>query len=172
MRMISANMHVRVLAHLHKRACLPVTHRYVCRPCARGVHRQVKATRRSQYTARGKECRQTGRLPVCTSHTHARARTHTQTRVSSVCVWSVTVYVRLLFDCMLNHKSLQFEMEILIKCADTSNVLKPFPIAKKWAMRVTDEFFLQVGLSQAVCLGCVRACVRVCLCVCVCVCVQ
>jgi hypothetical protein len=38
----------------------------------------------------------------------------------------------------------QFEMEILIKCADTSNVLKPFPIAKKWAMRVTDEFFLQV----------------------------
>ena len=34
-------------------------------------------------------------------------------------------------------------MEILIKCADTSNVLKPFPIAKKWAMRVTDEFFLQ-----------------------------
>ena len=73
---------------------------------------------------------------------------------------------------MLNHKSLQFEMEILIKCADTSNVLKPFPIAKKWAMRVTDEFFLQVGLSQAVCLGCVRACVRVCLCVCVCVCVQ
>ena len=168
--MISANMHVRVLAHLHKRACLPVTHRYVCRPCARGVHRQVKATRRSQYTARGKECRQTGRLPVCTSHTHARARKHTQTRVSSVCVWSVTVYVRLLFDCMLNHKSLQFEMEILIKCADTSNVLKPFPIAKKWAMRVTDEFFLQVGLSQAVCLGCVRACVRACVCVCVCVC--
>jgi hypothetical protein len=41
----------------------------------------------------------------------------------------------------------QFEMEILIKCADTSNVLKPFPIAKKWAMRVTDEFFLQVSRS-------------------------
>ena len=32
MRMISANMHVRVLAHLHKRACLPMTHRNVCRP--------------------------------------------------------------------------------------------------------------------------------------------
>ena len=67
--------------------------------------------------------------------------------------------------CMLNHESLQFEMEILIKCADTSNVLKPFPIAKKWAMRVTDEFFLQVGLSQAIVSG-------VCVCVCVCVCVQ
>jgi len=37
----------------------------------------------------------------------------------------------------------QFEMEIIIKCADTSNVLKPFIVAKKWAMRVTDEFFLQ-----------------------------
>jgi len=43
----------------------------------------------------------------------------------------------------------QFEMEILIKCADTSNVLKPFPIAKKWAMRVTDEFFLQVIMQHA-----------------------
>lgn len=43
----------------------------------------------------------------------------------------------------------QFEMEILIKCADTSNVLKPFPIAKKWAMRVTDEFFLQGDKERA-----------------------
>mmetsp|Transcript_10646 Transcript_10646/g.16702 ORF Transcript_10646/g.16702 Transcript_10646/m.16702 type:complete len:261 (+) Transcript_10646:188-970(+) len=37
----------------------------------------------------------------------------------------------------------QFEMEILMKCADTSNVVKPFNVAKKWATRVTDEFFLQ-----------------------------
>mmetsp|Transcript_24007 Transcript_24007/g.78106 ORF Transcript_24007/g.78106 Transcript_24007/m.78106 type:complete len:293 (-) Transcript_24007:292-1170(-) len=43
----------------------------------------------------------------------------------------------------------QFEMEIIIKCADTSNVLKPFDIAKKWAMRVTDEFFLQGDKEKA-----------------------
>jgi len=41
------------------------------------------------------------------------------------------------------NKDVQLEMEILIKCADTSNVLKPFSVCKKWAMRVTDEFFLQ-----------------------------
>mmetsp|Transcript_55761 Transcript_55761/g.147303 ORF Transcript_55761/g.147303 Transcript_55761/m.147303 type:complete len:91 (-) Transcript_55761:661-933(-) len=45
-------------------------------------------------------------------------------------------------------------MEIIIKCADTSNVLKPFNVAKKWAMRVTDEFFLQVCIyCFAVCIG-------------------
>jgi hypothetical protein len=89
----------------------------------------------------------------------------------------------------------QFLMEIIMKCADTSNVgapclscidclspyasaspspspqhlsshpslslfptpthcprlqvLKPFPIAKKWAMRVTDEFFLQGDQEKA-----------------------
>jgi len=43
----------------------------------------------------------------------------------------------------------QFGMEVLIKCADTSNVLKPFVIAKKWAMRVTDEFFLQGDKEKA-----------------------
>jgi hypothetical protein len=32
-------------------------------------------------------------------------------------------------------------------CACT--VLKPFPIAKKWAMRVTDEFFLQGDKERA-----------------------
>eukprot|EP00286_Rhodomonas_abbreviata_P026452 CAMPEP_0181306350 /NCGR_PEP_ID=MMETSP1101-20121128/10249_1 /TAXON_ID=46948 /ORGANISM="Rhodomonas abbreviata, Strain Caron Lab Isolate" /LENGTH=945 /DNA_ID=CAMNT_0023412393 /DNA_START=482 /DNA_END=3319 /DNA_ORIENTATION=+ len=42
-----------------------------------------------------------------------------------------------------------FEMEILIKCADTSNVLKPFDVAKKWALRVTDEFFLQGDMERA-----------------------
>lgn len=42
-----------------------------------------------------------------------------------------------------------FGMEILIKCADTSNVLKPFPVAKKWAVRVTDEFFLQGDMERA-----------------------
>jgi len=42
-----------------------------------------------------------------------------------------------------------FGMEILIKCADTSNVLKPFEVAKKWAVRVTDEFFLQGDMERA-----------------------
>uniref|UniRef100_A0A7S0VC46 PDEase domain-containing protein n=1 Tax=Hemiselmis tepida TaxID=464990 RepID=A0A7S0VC46_9CRYP len=43
----------------------------------------------------------------------------------------------------------QFAMEVIMKCADTSNVLKPFDIAKKWAMRVTDEFFLQGDKERA-----------------------
>ncbi len=43
----------------------------------------------------------------------------------------------------------QFMMEILIKCADTSNVIKPFDVAKKWAMRVSDEFFLQGDMERA-----------------------
>jgi hypothetical protein len=42
-----------------------------------------------------------------------------------------------------SHIDKQFEMEIMIKAADISNVLKPFSVAKRWAIRVTDEFFLQ-----------------------------
>lgn len=34
-------------------------------------------------------------------------------------------------------------MELIIKCADISNVLKPFPIMRRWGLRVTDEFFTQ-----------------------------
>jgi len=37
----------------------------------------------------------------------------------------------------------QLEMEMLIKAADISNVIKPFHVASRWAIRVTDEFFLQ-----------------------------
>mmetsp|Transcript_13958 Transcript_13958/g.32370 ORF Transcript_13958/g.32370 Transcript_13958/m.32370 type:complete len:341 (+) Transcript_13958:50-1072(+) len=47
------------------------------------------------------------------------------------------------------HLDSQFAMEVIIKCADTSNVLKPFDIAKKWAMRVTDEFFVQGDKERA-----------------------
>lgn len=32
---------------------------------------------------------------------------------------------------------------MLLKCADISNVTKPFPIAKNWGMRLTEEFFAQ-----------------------------
>jgi hypothetical protein len=35
-------------------------------------------------------------------------------------------------------------MEVLMKSADISNVVKPFEIAKKWAIRVMNEFFNQV----------------------------
>jgi len=34
-------------------------------------------------------------------------------------------------------------MELIIKCADISNVLKPFPIMRRWGLRVSDEFFTQ-----------------------------
>eukprot|EP00286_Rhodomonas_abbreviata_P026301 CAMPEP_0181301188 /NCGR_PEP_ID=MMETSP1101-20121128/7288_1 /TAXON_ID=46948 /ORGANISM="Rhodomonas abbreviata, Strain Caron Lab Isolate" /LENGTH=403 /DNA_ID=CAMNT_0023406471 /DNA_START=137 /DNA_END=1345 /DNA_ORIENTATION=- len=36
-----------------------------------------------------------------------------------------------------------FSAKVLIKCADISNVTKPFPVAKKWAERITEELFLQ-----------------------------
>lgn len=32
---------------------------------------------------------------------------------------------------------------MLLKCADISNVTKPFPIAKQWGMKLTEEFFAQ-----------------------------
>ncbi|KAJ1480609.1 hypothetical protein T484DRAFT_1668822 [Baffinella frigidus] len=43
----------------------------------------------------------------------------------------------------------QLEMELIIKCADISNVLKPFHIARRWALRVTDEFFEQGDVELA-----------------------
>jgi len=43
---------------------------------------------------------------------------------------------------------IQMEMELMIKSADISNVLKPFPIARRWALRVTDEFFGQGDLER------------------------
>ena len=41
-------------------------------------------------------------------------------------------------------------MELLRKCADISDGLKPFDITKKWTLRITDEFFLQVSASCVV----------------------
>ncbi|KAJ1486439.1 hypothetical protein T484DRAFT_1576213, partial [Baffinella frigidus] len=32
---------------------------------------------------------------------------------------------------------------VLLKCADISNPAKRLPIACRWALRVTDEFFMQ-----------------------------
>ena len=44
----------------------------------------------------------------------------------------------------------QLEMELLIKAADISNVLKPFPIARLWALRITEEFFTQGDLEKQI----------------------
>ena len=38
----------------------------------------------------------------------------------------------------------QLAMELMVKCADISNVIKPPEVARRWALRVTDEFFQQV----------------------------
>ena len=37
----------------------------------------------------------------------------------------------------------QMAMELMVKCADISNVIKPTGVARRWALRVTDEFFDQ-----------------------------
>ena len=73
----------------------------------------------------------------------------------------------------LDESQRQLVAELLIKCADTSNVLKPFPVAKRWAVRtvvrwcwsphvslgltsvlweqvrITDEFFKQGDLERS-----------------------
>lgn len=54
----------------------------------------------------------------------------------------------------------QFEVELLIKSADTSNVLKPFDVAKRWAIRITDEFFLQGDLERQGGMEVTRMCDR------------
>ena len=45
-----------------------------------------------------------------------------------------------------DHRSATGKLNVLrlaIKTSDISNVAKPFPIARQWAMRVTAEFFQQ-----------------------------
>jgi hypothetical protein len=43
----------------------------------------------------------------------------------------------------------QLAMQLMVKCADISNVAKPTAVARRWAMRVTDEFFLQGDAERA-----------------------
>jgi hypothetical protein len=38
---------------------------------------------------------------------------------------------------------------ILLKCADISNVVKPFPIAKNWAEILCREFFMQGDIERS-----------------------
>jgi hypothetical protein len=43
----------------------------------------------------------------------------------------------------------QLAMELMVKCADISNVVKPTAVARRWALRVTDEFFGQGDAERA-----------------------
>jgi len=43
----------------------------------------------------------------------------------------------------------QLAMELMVKCADISNVVKPVAVARRWALRVTDEFFVQGDAERA-----------------------
>jgi len=40
-------------------------------------------------------------------------------------------------------------MQMLLKCADISNVAQPLPAALEWAVAVTDEFFAQGDMERA-----------------------
>jgi hypothetical protein len=42
----------------------------------------------------------------------------------------------------------QFAMEAMLKCGDISNVIKPYGVAKKWAVRVSREFFAQGDMER------------------------
>jgi len=61
------------------------------------------------------------------SHTHTQAHTHALSHARTL---SLSLSLSLL--------------QVLLKCADISNPAKRLPIAGRWALRVTDEFFLQV----------------------------
>jgi len=43
----------------------------------------------------------------------------------------------------------QLAMELMVKCADITNVVKPATVARRWALRVTNEFFLQGDAERA-----------------------
>jgi high affinity cGMP-specific 3',5'-cyclic phosphodiesterase 9 len=42
-------------------------------------------------------------------------------------------------------------MELMVKCADVSNVVKPVEVARRWTLRATDEFFVQGDAER--CMG-------------------
>ena len=43
----------------------------------------------------------------------------------------------------------QVLMESLLKCADFADAIKPFHVHVQWAVRMTDEFFLQGDMERA-----------------------
>jgi len=40
-------------------------------------------------------------------------------------------------------------MKLMVKCADISNGVKPAALARRWALRVADEFFIQGDAERA-----------------------
>jgi hypothetical protein len=44
---------------------------------------------------------------------------------------------------------MQLLMESLLKCSDFADAIKPFHVHAKWAVRMTDEFFLQGDMERA-----------------------
>eukprot|EP00287_Rhodomonas_sp_CCMP768_P003192 CAMPEP_0196720628 /NCGR_PEP_ID=MMETSP1091-20130531/3380_1 /TAXON_ID=302021 /ORGANISM="Rhodomonas sp., Strain CCMP768" /LENGTH=441 /DNA_ID=CAMNT_0042061923 /DNA_START=13 /DNA_END=1338 /DNA_ORIENTATION=+ len=57
-------------------------------------------------------------------------------------------------------RDVQHEMELLIKCADTSNVLRPRATARGWAIKIGDEFFAQGDLERSMGLSVTPTCDR------------
>ena len=49
----------------------------------------------------------------------------------------------------LSYEQKKLVANMLLKCADISNVVKPFPIAKNWAEILCNEFFLQGDIEKA-----------------------
>ena len=43
----------------------------------------------------------------------------------------------------------QLFMESLLKCSDFADAVKPFHVHAQWAVRMTDEFFLQGDMERA-----------------------
>ena len=54
----------------------------------------------------------------------------------------------------------QLAMELMVKCADISNVVKPTAVARRWALRVTEEFFLQGDAERTMGMDISPACDR------------
>jgi GAF domain-containing protein len=48
-----------------------------------------------------------------------------------------------------NYRHRQLLMHILLKCADVSNVTKPFSVSRQWATAVTEEFYFQGDKERA-----------------------
>jgi len=54
----------------------------------------------------------------------------------------------------------QLAMELMVKCADVSNVVKPTAVARHWALCVTDEFFRQGDVERAMGMNVSPSCDR------------
>ena len=53
-------------------------------------------------------------------------------------------------------------MQLILKCADMADPMKPFPVFAKWAVRMTDELFLQGDMERASGMEVSAVCDRIC----------